>query len=372
MIEQQIITNTFSVEWTHQLRCTQHAFRKNGDVEHIIQEFNPPKLLIVIDSGIREENGAYVAEVEQWISESQIAPSEMLIVQGGEAAKTDNHVVETVLDAINAFGMCRKSVVLAIGGGAMLDAVGFATSVAHRGLRLVRMPSTTLSACDSGVGVKNGINKYNKKNFVGVFDPPCAVINDYELLLSLDDRHWFSGMSEVIKVSLVKSPELYEKTKSAVSAIQNRDLETMARLITDSATLHLQHIANGGDPFERLEARPLDFGHWAAHKLEQMTNHTLTHGEAVSIGLAIDLQCSVHLGLLQQHVAQDAINLLQQFDLPTSHPMMHQSELFEGIEEFREHLGGRLTILLLENVGKPVEVHELPESIVQQAIQTLG
>lgn len=146
----------------------------------------------------------------------------------------------------------------------------------------------------------------------------------------------------------------------------------MARLITDSATLHLQHIVDGGDPFERLEARPLDFGHWAAHKLEQMTNHTLTHGEAVSIGLAIDLQCSVHLGLLQQHVAQDAINLLQQFDLPTSHPMIHQSELYDGIEEFREHLGGRLTILLLENVGKPVEVHELPESIVQQAIQTLG
>ena len=341
------------------------------DSTNIIQELNPPTLLIVVDSGIQKANQQYVDTVKRWMSESQISPIKMLIVQGGEDAKIDTRVVESVLDAINEFGMCRKSVVLAIGGGAMLDAVGFSTSIAHRGLPLVRMPSTTLSACDSGVGVKNGINKYNKKNFVGVFDPPCAVINDYELLRSLDNRHWFSGMSEVIKVALVKSKKLYEQTKASVSEVRNRDLETMARLITDSASLHLQHIADGGDPFERLEARPLDFGHWAAHKLEQMTNHTLTHGEAVSIGLAIDLQCSVQLGLLQQSVAQDAINLLQQFDLPTSHPMMYERELIDGIEEFREHLGGRLTILLLENVGKPVEVHELPETIVQRAIQTL-
>lgn len=283
MIEPQIITNSFSVQWTHQLRCTQHAFRKNGDVTDIIQELNPPTLLIVVDSGIQKENQQYVDRVKRWMSESQISPIKMLIVQGGEDAKIDTHVVESVLDAINEFGMCRKSVVLAIGGGAMLDAVGFSTSIAHRGLRLVRMPSTTLSACDSGVGVKNGINKYNKKNFIGVFDPPCAVINDYELLRSLDNRHWFSGMSEVIKVALVKSTKLYEQTKASVSEVRNRDLETMSRLITDSASLHLQHIADGGDPFERLEARPLDFGHWAAHKLEQMTHHTLTHGEAVSI-----------------------------------------------------------------------------------------
>ena len=370
-METQIITKTFSVEWTHQLRCTLHAFEKDGDVSQIIQELDPPKLLIVIDGGIREANPTYIASVEHWISECKIVQADILFVQGGEKAKTDQRVVEKVLDVINTFGMCRKSVVLAIGGGAMLDAVGFATSIAHRGLQLVKMPSTTLSACDSGVGVKNGINKYNKKNFVGVFDPPCAVINDYDLLLSLDERHWFSGMSEVIKVALVKSPKLFEQTKSSVTAVRNRDLETMAELMTASATLHLSHITDGGDPFELLEARPLDFGHWAAHKLEQMTNHTLTHGEAVSIGLAIDLQCSVQLGFLQEQVAQEAINLLQQFDLPVSHPMMYEDELLEGIEEFREHLGGRLTILLLENIGKPVEVHELPESIVQSAIQSL-
>jgi 3-dehydroquinate synthase len=372
VIEPQKINSIFSVNWTHQLFCTQNAFRLDGEVTRLLHELNPPKMMVVVDHGVYEANKEFMSKVTSWIETSALECSPVLVVEGGEEAKINDSVVESIVDAINELGMCRQSVVLAIGGGAMLDAVGFATSIAHRGLRLIRMPSTSLSACDSGVGVKNGINKYNKKNFIGVFDPPYAVINDYDLLLSLDDRHWCSGMSEVIKVALVKSPELFEQIKSSVSKVQNRDLESMANLMTASATLHLKHITEGGDPFERLEARPLDFGHWAAHKLEQMTNHELTHGEAVSIGLAIDLQCSVELGHLDQQVADEAIELLHKFDLPTTHPKMHEPELLAGLEEFREHLGGRLTILLLEDIGTPIDVHSLPESIVKKAIQRLS
>ena len=371
MIEPQKINRTFSLTWNHQLFCTQHAFRKDGEVTNILNEINPTKLMVVVDSGIHSANKEYVSTITSWIESSLIDCAPIQIVQGGEEAKTNDSAVQSILDAINEFGMCRKSVVLAVGGGAMLDAVGFATSIAHRGLKLIRMPSTTLSTCDSGVGVKNGINKFNKKNFIGVFDPPCAVINDYELLRSLDDRHWFSGMSETIKVALVKSPKLFEQIKRSTEKIQNRDLNTMAELMTSSAKLHLTHIAESGDPFEKLEARPLDFGHWAAHKLEQMTKHELTHGEAVSIGLAIDLQCSVELGHLDQQVADDVIALLHEFNLPTMHQKVHDPELFDGIEEFREHLGGKLTILLLQDIGQPVDVHELHHDLVKQAIEHL-
>ena len=178
-------------------------------------------------------------------------------------------------------------------------------------------------------------------------------------------------MSETIKVALVKSPKLFEQIKRSTEKIQNRDLNTMAELMTSSAKLHLTHIAESGDPFEKLEARPLDFGHWAAHKLEQMTKHELTHGEAVSIGLAIDLQCSVELGHLDQQVADDVIALLHEFNLPTMHQKVHDPELFDGIEEFREHLGGKLTILLLQDIGQPVDVHELHHDLVKQAIEHL-
>lgn len=365
------IDKQFSVEWTHRLRCTRNAFRNNGEVSQILQELDPPQLLIVIDSGLADTNKTFLHNIESWIVEWNSVCHPLIIVKGGEEAKNDNKVVGVVLDAINNFNMCRHSAVLAVGGGAMLDAVGFATSIAHRGLNLIRMPSTTLSACDSGVGVKNGINRFHKKNFVGVFDPPWAVINDYDLLDSLDDRHWRSGLSEIVKVSLVKSAVLYDKLKRNAQALYDRDRDIMAEVVTKSASLHLLHITDGGDPFERHEARPLDFGHWAAHKLEQITNHELSHGEAVSIGLAIDLQCSVLLGHLQQDVADEAIALLRQFGLPTSHPKIHDPELINGLEEFREHLGGTLTVMLLKEVGEPLVVHELPEPIVREAIQKL-
>jgi 3-dehydroquinate synthase len=372
MMQDLSIDKEFSVEWTHRFRCTRNSLQNDGVVSQIISEAEPPKILVTIDAGLFQVNNDFVSNIKTWIDNCNTVCNEALVVAGGEDAKNDDSVVALILEAINTHGMCRKSVVLAIGGGAMLDAVGFATSIAHRGLRFIRMPSTTLSACDSGVGVKNGINRFHKKNFIGVFSPPWAVINDYDLLDSLDDRHWRSGLSEVVKVALVKCPSFYEKVKTNAVALFNRDRDVMAEIVTDSATLHLKHITDSGDPFERREARPLDFGHWAAHKLEQITSHELTHGEAVAIGLAIDLQCSVLLGLLNQTVADEAIALLQQIGLPTRHPLMNDPELFDGLEEFREHLGGELTLLLLSDVGKPVEVHELPKSLIQQAIQKLG
>jgi 3-dehydroquinate synthase len=309
--------------------------------------------------------------VEDWLKSLDHEACSPLLVAGGEEAKNDSQVVDLVLEAINTNKLCRKACVLVIGGGAVLDAVGYATSIAHRGLRIIRMPTTTLSACDSGVGVKNAINHFGKKNFIGVFDPPYAVINDLSLLSTLDDRHWRSGLSEAIKVALVKDEKFFDHIESNVHQLVSRDAETMANIVTTSATLHLRHITEGGDPFERLDARPLDFGHWAAHKLEQLTQFELTHGEAVAIGLAVDLRCSVILGHLDEAVARRAINLLQSLGFSTSHPAMEDPSLLDGIEEFREHLGGKLTILMLKGIGDPIDVHALRDEIVRQAINEL-
>ena len=92
---------------------------------------------------------------------------------------------------------------VAIGGGAVLDAVGYAAATAHRGVRLIRVPTTVLSQDDSAVGVKNGINAFGKKNFVGSFAPPHAVLNDFDLLRTLQDRDWRAGISEAVKVALL-------------------------------------------------------------------------------------------------------------------------------------------------------------------------
>ena len=215
-------------------------------------------------------------------------PLRTVTIPGGEESKNSPVVLERILQIIHDAGIDRQSYVMVVGGGAVLDAVGYAAAIAHRGVRLVRLPTTTLSQADSGVGVKNGVNAFGKKNYLGVFSPPWAVVNDQSLLSTLSDRDWRCGFAEAVKVGLVKNAALFEDIEAQVGRISERHLDAALPVIRKSAELHLRHITESGDPFELTSARPLDFGHWAAHKLEQMTQFRLRHGEAVAIGVALD------------------------------------------------------------------------------------
>ncbi len=275
--------------------------------------------------------------------------------------------------AINEAMICRQSYVVAIGGGAMLDAVGFAAATAHRGVRLVRVPTTTLAQADSGVGVKNGINAFGKKNFIGTFTPPWAVINDESFLTTLSDRDWRCGLSEAVKVALLKDERFFDQIVDAIPRLGRRDHATLIPIIRQSALLHLHHIADGGDPFELRHAKPLDFGHWSAHKLEQMTGFDLRHGESVAIGVALDVVYSAMTGLLEWSDVSRILDCLSGLGFALSHEALADHEvLLEGLEEFRQHLGGRLTITLLNGIGTPVDVSEIDRAAMAQAARHLA
>ncbi len=294
------------------------------------------------------------------------------IAPGGEAVKNDIHILERMLKVFHAAGLDRRSYVVVLGGGAVLDAVGFAASIAHRGLRLVRLPTTTLAQADSGVGVKNGVNLFGKKNWLGAFAVPWAVINDTALLATLPDRDFVCGFSEAVKVFLLKDPEAFAGLCATAGRIRQRDLSAALPVIRASAGWHRRHITQGGDPFESREARPLDFGHWSAHKLEAMTDFRVRHGEAVAIGLAIDtLYSSMALGLPAAD-ADRVIRCLLDLGFALDHPALDDTrDLFDGLEEFRQHLGGRLTLTMLRGVGDPVDVHEIDADLMRAAILRL-
>jgi 3-dehydroquinate synthase len=300
-----------------------------------------------------------------------------LIVPGGEAIKNHPGPVDAIRSAIDVHGVDRHSYVMAIGGGAVLDAVGYAAATAHRGVRLIRVPTTVLSQDDSAVGVKNGINAFGKKNFVGSFAPPHAVLNDFDLLLTLSDRDWRAGISEAMKVALLKDPVFFSWIEHNAGALAGRSLAAMAHMVHRSAELHLNHIATSGDPFELGSSRPLDFGHWAAHKLEQLSRHELRHGEAVAIGIALDSTYSYLTGSLPHADWRRIIELFEAVRLPIWHRDMAtpgsggRPAVLAGLEEFREHLGGRLTVMLLERIGSGFEVHELDETVLLEASDLL-
>jgi 3-dehydroquinate synthase len=255
--------------------------------------------------------------------------------------------------------------VLAVGGGALLDVAGLAAATAHRGVRHVRVPTTVLSQNDSGVGVKNGINAFGKKNFIGTFAPPFAVINDFDFLATLPDRDKRAGCAEAVKVALIRDSQYFEQLERDAGRLAAFDPDAMQSMIRRSAELHLDHIAAGGDPFEFGSARPLDFGHWAAHKLEQLSDYQLRHGEAVAIGIALDTIYSRNVGLLPAPAAERVLALLENLGLELfSNEMLHldaesQLAVLKGLEDFREHLGGELTLTMLQDIGHGVEIHEI-------------
>ena len=183
----------------------------------------------------------------------------VLTVPGGEAIKNGLEPLHRIQQAIQDARLCRHSYVVAIGGGAVLDVAGYAAALAHRGVRLIRVPTTVLAQDDSGVGVKNGINAYgHQKNYLGTFAPPAAVINDSSFLTSLSDRDWRGGISEAIKVALIKDARFFDFIERNAAKLTARHLPTMEKVVRRSAELHLTHIATSGDPFELGSARPLE------------------------------------------------------------------------------------------------------------------
>jgi 3-dehydroquinate synthase len=369
-----VLNQTFSVPFSYPVYFDENIFDKeNTLLADTLRGDKVPKVYIVIDQGVSNAHADLVDQIHAYaaaFSDLFVLATDPLIVPGGEQSKNDQKSFQQILDATSEFGIDRHSYIIGIGGGAVLDMVGFAAAIAHRGIRHIRIPTTVLSQNDSGVGVKNGINAYGKKNYLGTFAPPFAVINDFTFLKTLDDRDWRSGISEAIKVALIKEATFFNWIASHANALAAREQGPMESLIVKCAEMHLEHIG-GKDPFETGSSRPLDFGHWAAHKLEHLSGYQVRHGEAVAIGIALDSTYSYLKGMINEddlHQIIDVINALG-FDIYV--PELSGEMLLRGLEEFREHLGGELTIMLLEEIGKGVEVHEMEAKLIFQAVEKL-
>jgi 3-dehydroquinate synthase len=339
----------------------------------------PVRVLFFVDdhlAGARPELAAGIEAFAAAHPESLTLAGAPILIPGGETCKNDFAWVQSVWSAISDAGLDRHSCVLAVGGGALLDLVGFGAATAHRGIRHIRLPSTTLSQGDGGVGVKNGVNYFGKKNWVGSFAVPLAVVNDFALLASLPARAKRDGLIEAVKVSMIRDAGFFGRIEELAEDLARLGDAAVEELVRRSAELHLRHIATGGDPFELGSARPLDFGHWAAHKLEQLSGFTVTHGEAVAIGMAIDIKYSELRGLMTASHAERALRLIRKIGFATFSPHLLAEEngqlaVLRGLEEFREHLGGELTITLVPEIGTKIEVHEMDPQMVAQALEAL-
>lgn len=381
-----MIHRSIQLNFQHRIAFTHGAFDpSNHTLRDLIADAGEldgrGRVLALVEDGLCGGESRLEADIVRYFARHSDALDLVfapMVLPGGEACKNDWSLVEKIWKAIEFHGICRHSFVIAVGGGAFLDLAGFAAATAHRGVRHIRMPTTTLSQGDGGVGVKNGVNFFGKKNWVGTFNIPFAVVNDLDFLKSLPPRACRDGIIEAIKVALIRDRRFYEYLEEKAADLARLETEPVERAIRRSAELHVDHIATGGDPFEYGSARPLDFGHWVAHKLEQVSDFSVTHGEAVAIGMGVDLLYSVRIGLLDRATAERILSLIEAVGfalwsdcLDRIDPSSGKPVILAGLEEFREHLGGRLTITLVPAIGEKTEVHSIKEGAVLAALGDL-
>lgn len=335
------------------------------------------RIFVVVDSGVADTRPRFAAELAEYAEahrdrlELAAAPE---VVAGGERIKSDSSLLTHLLTRFREHALDRQSCVMIVGGGAVQDTAGYAAAIAHRGLRVVRVPTTVEAQNDSGVGVKNGMNALGAKNFVGTFSPPFAVVNDSSFLRTLPMRERVAGIAEAVKVALIRDAVFFEWLEAHADDLAAFAPDVVEEMVRRSAELHLAHIAGSGDPFEFGNAKPLDYGHWLAHQLEIMTGYELRHGEAVAIGIAADARYACEIGMLEASPVQRICTLLERCGLTLRHDALSardssgRLEVLHGLREFREHLGGEMSITLLRAIGAAVDVHEIDEAVMARAI----
>lgn len=376
---------TFSVPYTQRVVFTRDVF---GGSSTVLRDLlagarmgaRVTKTLAFVDSSVAGANPDLLPSLESYAARHPdlfafaAAP---VVIAGGEACKNDFAFVERCWSAINDAGLDRHSFVFVIGGGAVLDLACFAASTAHRGIRHIRFPTTTLSQGDGGVGVKNGVNCFGKKNWVGTFAVPYAIVNDFAFLDTLPPREKRCGLIEAIKVALIRDADFFRWIEEHAGDLAALDPSIVEQTVQRSAELHVEHIAANGDPFEQGSARPLDFGHWAAHKLEQASGFKIAHGEAVAIGMAVDLLYSARAGILDAATARRVLTLIERVGFRIFEPELLALDargyhtILAGLEEFREHLGGELTVTLVSEIGNLVEVHRMETGWIIESLERL-
>lgn len=374
----RMIRQSFSVSFDYPVVFSRDVFHPGNPILADITangERLRKRVLVVIDSEVVRLTASLLERISAYGDLHQermefVAPP--FIVRGGEICKQDPVEVERIHALVERYRICRHSYIIAIGGGAVLDAAGYAAATAHRGVRLIRMPTTVLAQNDAGIGVKNSVNAFGRKNFLGTFAPPFAVINDAAFLDTLPARDKRAGIAEAVKVALIRDRGFFDALYAARKALARFAPSAMEPMIERCAELHLEHISGGGDPFESGSSRPLDFGHWVAHKLEELSARELRHGEAVAIGIALDALYSRHVGLLGEPDLHRILILLETLGFALHHAALSWLDVEQALGEFREHLGGELSIPLLAGIGCRTEAHRIDVPLMKRCIAQLA
>ena len=260
--------------------------------------------------------------------------------------------VQQILDAALADRHERQSLFLALGGGVVGDMTGFAASLFLRGAEFVQIPTTLLAQVDSSVGGKTGVNHPMGKNLIGAFHQPKRVIIDLDTLSTLGDREYAAGLAEVIKYGLIRDAAFFQWLVAQVSALQARDIPTLASAIERSCAIKAAVVME--DEQERGVRAHLNFGHTFGHAIERLQGYgEWLHGEAVAAGMVMAARLSVRRGNLESAVVDQLLSFQQQVGLPVKPPAgLTAADFLDAMASDKKVTAGKIRYILLNQLGE--------------------
>lgn len=280
-------------------------------------------------------------------------PGTPIFIPDGEPAK-EASVLQFLWQAFYDHGLDSRSVIIALGGGSVGDVAGFAAATFMRGIDIIQVPTTLLGMVDSAIGGKTAINFSEVKNGVGAIHHPVLVLADPNCLDTLPPREMASGMAEAIKSAVIGDPELFNLLEQGTV-----DIETV---IQRSAEVKIE-VVNGG------VRDHLNYGHTFAHALETLSNYSMVHGEAVSIGM----NCAASLSLLLGRAGEDLVlrqeAICKAAGLPTELPNFPAEQIIAAMRRDKKSVDGQLRLVLPKEIGKVSLVEGIADDLVASAIE---
>jgi 3-dehydroquinate synthase len=263
-------------------------------------------------------------------------------------------IVSGLYDALVGMKADRRTVVVAVGGGVVGDAAGFAAATYARGLPFVQIPTTLLAHVDSSVGGKVGINHPQGKNLIGAFHQPLGVFIDTATLDTLPDRDYRCGLAEVVKYGVILDGEFFDYLESHLDGLNRRKPDVLRHVVARSCRLKADVVEK--DEYEVTGLRALlNYGHTFAHAYEALTGYgDLLHGEAVAIGMIHASRLAERLGRVDPSVTQRQLDLLNAIQLPTRLPETCRLDVDAVLDRMRldkKSLGGSIRFVLPTRIG---------------------
>lgn len=288
----------------------------------------------------------------------------------GEASKT-LQTASTVLDWLAGTSIARRDVVLAVGGGVVIDTVGWVASAYMRGVPYINVPTTLLGQVDAALGGKVAVDHPSAKNLIGAFYQPKAVVSNTTFLSTLDIRHVAAGLAEAIKKGVIGSPELFELIERVADQALDRDPVALEEVVRAASVVKCELVSH--DPYELDLRRPLNFGHTVGHAVETVTGYgPVLHGEAVAYGMVVAAHIAVDRGMLAPELRERLVRLLRRVGLPTRPRELgahvNPTDVVAALGQIRKIRDSRIRFVLPVELGSTVIADDVTDDEVYRAI----